>query len=501
MFYSIFRNNALVVRVRPDDNSELSQQKQTEDLIRLNFTLEEYIDFKIGDYIVFAKNSQRYYLNKKPRTVESPKNYRYECIFEGAIHALQNTKILLTTPKTGGGNYTDYRFPLTGNARTFLQFIVDNLNRNGGNFIAGEYTDTKTITVDFNNWNAFEAITVLAEQLSFAWYLQGNTLHFKEMAINTGYIFRVGRGSGFTDLTRMRVESKNIITVLYGFGGIKNLPPRSVDEGVEYDSQCLTENRLYFDGEDGQSKLSNNVDKYGIIEDIKEFDDIVPEFTGTVQVLNSNLNEFYDTTVLFDINEYLLPGIQPKITFLTGKLIGMTFPISFDATTKKITMDLFTDESGQYPNAVICLTVGDQYKLFDIGFPEAYIIDASDRLRAATQSYLNDNSKPQELYEGSVDEEYLRSHNIILNIGDVIRIISGAFGIDNGYEIKALTQSITNPYVYKITFGDVLPKSLLSLLKISQFKTDQNIQNIKNESITNNDITNNIGEAIAWEQL
>jgi uncharacterized membrane protein (UPF0127 family) len=66
MIYQIFRNNILVADIKPDDNSELSQKKQTEDVIRLNFSLTENVDIRIGDYISFEKTKQLYVINDRP---------------------------------------------------------------------------------------------------------------------------------------------------------------------------------------------------------------------------------------------------------------------------------------------------------------------------------------------------------------------------------------------------------------------------------------------------
>lgn len=500
MVYSIFRNNILVANVKPLDTSVLSQKRQQEDIIKLNFILNTFVEIRIGDYIYFEKNNQFYYLHKLPRVVESPKNYKYDCIFEGPIHSLKETKIFLTTPKDEGF-YRDYKFPLTGNAETFLNFIVDNLNRNGGSYTVGAFKNTSTETVDFNNFNAFEAISTISEILGFDWYIEGNVLNFDAKDITSQFTFQVGRKVGFTELTRARVSSEDIETVVYGYGSTLNLPPRTADEGITYESTLLTENRLVFVGDDGESKLSKNTESYGEIESIQEFDTIYPEFTGDVTGLFTSVFSFYDTTINFDIESYKLSGITPKITFLTGKLIGLTFNISFDYATNLVTMDPYTDESGEYPNDIIFAEVGDRYKLFDIFLPESYIDDARVRLQEATQTYLDKQSKPLESYNGDIDREFIELYQIVLDLGIFIRVISFPFGIDNLYAINELTQKITDPNDYKITFGDILPKSLLATLKVSNFSTEQSIYNVQKNSVTNTQVTNIIGEDLEWQSL
>lgn len=495
----IFRNNLLVVIVKPDSSSELAQRKHNEDSIKLNFTLENYVEFKLGDYISYDLNQSIYRMNKLPRVTENPKANKYEAIFENEIHELSKTKVFLTTPKIGGGNYQDYRFPLTGNAETFLQFICSNLNRNGINITPGIFKSTETKTVDFNEWNCLQAVQELSELLGFDWWIQGGVLNFDSRPELVSYVLQVGRNVGLREITRTRIESADFMTVLYGYGATTNLPPRFGEGDFQYDSQTLTENRLTFSGVNGESKLEKNVELYGRIEAVKEFPEIQPEFTGTIFQISDDLREFFDLSVPFNINDFLLPGIQPKITFLTGKLIGLTFNISWESETYKMTMDLYVDESGEYPNETLHQEPGDTYKLYDIGFPPEYLVEAETRLQTATQEWLDKYSEPWQVFDAQLDETFLRYRNIQLHIGDVLRIVSPAFGLDEIFEIIELTKSIENPFQCSIKFGDALPKNLLSLLRGIDFRTDQKIYNVSKSTVTNNQVTNILGGETSWE--
>ena len=498
MQYSIFRNNTLIVSVPPDDSSELSQKKQSEDIVRLNFRLDSYVIFQIGDYINYG--TSKYVLNKLPRVIETPFNYQYECIFEGTLHELRKTKVFLQTPKSVGF-YKDYKFPLTGTAATFLEFIVSNLNRTGSGYTVGSAKETNSKTIEFNNWNAFEAISQLSTELSFGWYIENKKLHFTDRAINTAYVFQVGRHAGFVNLTRNRVDSENIQTVVYGYGSTKNLPPRSAEQGITYDSELLIENRLSFSGVNEESKLQNNIANFGIIETVKEFD-IMPERVGIVSAISEDLNSFFDSSIDFDINSYLIAGIEPKLTFLTGKLINLSFGITYDNSLKKITLTPYYDSSGSYPNSLISIGIGDTYILTDISMPQSYIDAAKVRLQQATQDYLDMYSKNLELYEAEVDSYFLEKNNLSLNLGDVIRVISTVFGIDNGYEIKELVRNLNNPFQCTIKFGDVLSKSLVNALKNINFTTQNSIYtSTKNIVNTVNNTTINQGETVAWQSL
>lgn len=499
MEYIIFRNKKELVRIEPSNTSELVQVKQVSDYISMNFELSDYIPILIGDYISFPKTRQLYKIMEQPEIIEGSRLYKYECLFKGQIHELNEVTVFLTT-ETEEKTYKDYKFPLTGNAETFLRFIVDNMNSEGYNYTVGTFAETETLTIDFNNWTAFEAITELSESLGFDWYIKDSVLHFDSKKIEKSEVLQVGRLDGFTELRRIKISNEDVKTVIYGYGSTDNLPPRtSEDESITYDSDLLTENRLSFIGVDNESKLEKNTDLYGRRIEVVEFDEIKPEFTGVVSSVLSSETEFIDTSIDFDINEQLMSGISPKITFLTGNLIGLTFNITFDSTSNKITMAYYSDESGQYPNSISYASVGDTYKIFDVIMPETYISDAKDRLKEATQIYIDDYCKPKETYEGELDSSYVQLRNLEIDLGDLIRIVSPTFEFDNLYEIKELTQNINIPSIYTIKFGDVLPVGLIASLKKITFATQQSLYNISSNSVTNNSVTNIVGDSNVWE--
>lgn len=502
MLIPIFRNNLPVVYIKPEDSSELFQKKQSDDYIRLNFVLEDKVELKIGDFISFSKTQQLYRLNSLPKVDESPSNNRYECIFEGPIHLLKNSKIFFNTAKVGGGYYRDYKFSLTGNVQTFLNFIISCINTSniGITLTAGNYISSSSQTVEFNNWNAFEAITELSSLFGFSWYLEDSVLHFNSKNYNSTYIFQVGRLSGFTQLSRLKVENVNRETVVYGYGSTENLPPRTASEGLlTYDSSLLSENRLCFAGVNGESKLEKNTNLYGRIEQVMEFD-IKPEFIGTVESVSSLLS-FVDSSINFDIEQCKLAGVVPKLKFLSGLLMGTTFNISFTDSTKQVTVDTVEENGVSYPNELLPIQIGDTYTLLDLYMPEAYITEAETRLQEATQSYLDKQSGDLNVYEGNIDEFYIETFQIVLNLGDLIRAVSTFFGIDDLYEINELSQSIVNPNIYKVKFGDILPKGLLATLKSAIFSNSQEIYNFQKNSYSTTEVTNIIGQNTEWQTL
>src|SRR5690606_3643090 len=82
------------------------------------------------------------------------------------------------------------------------------------------------------------------------------------------------------------------------------------------------------------------VDKYGLIEDTKVFEDILPRRLGTISAVSNELH-FADTGIGFDLNGHLVDGISAKVKCLTGQLAGYILKIKewcYNHATKPITV-------------------------------------------------------------------------------------------------------------------------------------------------------------------
>lgn len=486
--------------VKPLPSSELIQSSAGEDYIRLNFDLSTFIEIPIGCFIVYAQTGARYTIQEIYRLETSPALHHYECTFKGEIHSFENCLCLLYTEKVSGGNYIDSVFALTGNAQTFLQFIVQNLNRNGLSITAGEAETTSHQTVNFNGWNCLQSIIEITNLFGISFYLENSILHFKKRNITTFVTLQVGILAGNKKITRFRNDTEGLYTRVRAYGAAKNLPARS-GNGTIFDGETLNENRLSFIGINGESMVEQNIALYGIRETVKIFDEIAPSYTGTVTALGTSLQKFVDAHFSFLLTDYLLSGINPKISFLSGKLAGRSFGVSQISQTELV-IDYYTDESGIYPNETLFVATGDTYTMFDIAFPEEYLVEAQTKLQTAAVNYLQKYSSPRCAYEAELDPVFLRGKNIHLHVWDIIRIVCPEQGLDDFYDIKELTvPCFTALFDYTIKFGEYLPKSLLTRLKDITFATDNKIGLLENNSVTNNNVTNIIGDSFEWKSF
>lgn len=241
-----------------------------------------------------------------------------------------------------------------------------------------------------------------------------------------------------------------------------------------------------------KSILYNNTDKYGTIEGSVIFEDIVPEREGVVtSVDGTNVYKFVDTNVEFDINNYLLPGITPKIVFNTGQLAGYKFDISnFNNSTKTFTILKNKDERAiDVPSAAFKPAIGDKYILIDLLLPQVYIADAEKRLRVKATEYLNLKSDAIYKYTVQCDIAFFRKNSITLDVGDIIHLTDVELQIDKNIRIITLTQSLKDEFEVTIELGDTITKSALQSIQAAiaanSSKTQSATQKLNNSAIFN----------------
>jgi len=213
---------------------------------------------------------------------------------------------------------------------------------------------------------------------------------------------------------------------------------------------------------------------YGSIETVKVFEDIFPSWRGILTIAGtSSLFSFFDNDIDFDVNDYLMNGMDAKITFQTGKLAGYSFPLlRFESGTGKFTIQPITDERDlKIPNENTDFQIaeGDEYTILDITLPDEYIYAAEMRLLEAAKNWLDSHSLPTVIYDADIDSMYLRNHPISREdwfiVGDSVTLVDDA--VLQGSEsvrIIGMKRSLLNPESISFTFGNSSYRNTLSTL-------------------------------------
>lgn len=276
-----------------------------------------------------------------------------------------------------------------------------------------------------------------------------------------------GKGKGLIELTRGEMLADELCTVLHAFGAARNLKA-DYREGRR---------RLSFTGNPLQMNYGFDYEagNWGVHSKTIFFDEIFPRRTAAVtsylQKLPAELTDaekytypegifkLTDSTLDFNINDYLLNGLSAKVKMKTGDLAGMEFEISrYDNTTKEIFLIPFKDERGDlYPTAVLTIKTGDLYTLIDIDQPASYVTAAESELEAAATEYITEHCTPKYPYRAVVDPAWIKAQTqpFGFEVGDRANFVSTQFNLNGPLRISNLVYDAYKG-TYELTLSEIV---------------------------------------------
>ncbi len=432
----LYRGNKEIADIEIDEKNTYESELQGGDLISCNFTLPELIEIKKDDYTIWR--GKKFYAKEvipvhRKKTNEFDYNFKlYDFYFflGDALHRFNE----------------ELDFYFFGDLEDQARLLVASFNKIGRNALElGNFPTTEPKNLKFSNTDCESVLHQLCKEWGVEFQFTGNTLSFAEKVGNaTDLTFEFK--DGIRGIERKKVNDASLITRLYAFGSEKNIPPK-------YGTKRL---RI--------APLERNISKYGVIEAVKNFDDVYPHRTGTISSIGDDICKFSDSGLDFDVKKQAIEGVVVKLTFTSGDLSGQEFEIhNYDHATKGFDIIEKTDETNTvFPNKDFRPKVGDKYVLHDIIMPQSYIDEAEYKLRQKATEYINKYSVPQMSYEITLDYVKLRRDTIELNVGDITTTVDNEFGISSSTRIIGLSQVLVSPSKYTIKVGD---KATISYLK------------------------------------
>ncbi|PZX18115.1 tail protein (putative endopeptidase) [Breznakibacter xylanolyticus] len=447
MNINIYRAGSVVTTLPVADNAECKRNMQGVDEITMEVVQTTgSMPVQIGDYIIFE--NRNYYLNQ-PATLEkrSEVEYQFRLVFEANIYTLLNK--LFQQPVTGRGD-----FALVDDLNGFVDVLLENINGIDSGWTKGSIPTTERKLMTFDGETCRAVMNRLADDFDVEFVVIGKQIAFYDIyETATSLVFEHGKGKGLYQLTRENVDSDNTVTRGWFWGSTKN---------IDY-TYRNGETRLMFTN---PATGTNRIDNFGefakVVEKQVIFEDVWPHFTGTIATVSNNTttrtHSFTCPQIDFDVELQLMEGITGKVFFKSGDLQSQEFEIkSYDHATRTITLITYTDEfGGVWPNASFMPRVGDQFTFIDIMMPSAYVAAAEAELAAKAADWMAYYSKLRVKYRLDLDPRYLRNNAITLNLGDVVRIIDSALGIDRQIRITSIEKDIANPYRVKCEISNIL---------------------------------------------
>ncbi len=467
--------------------TDISSAKQkwalnAEDTVSLTVVSPFPQTYGIGDKItIFGRD---YKLNRLPKAKKTGMHeFQYDLEFEGIQYDLFRVTYDVTIDTTTNELQDVQGDTLTGDLHRFMTVLIANANRVfPGKWVLGVCPETagdKTLTFGESD-NCLSVLQNLCSESNFNVEFeieQSNGVYTINLYAKVGqtlpYTFQYGRGRGLYELTRENVSSANIVTRLKVYGSTENITSK-----YRADRLCLPGKTK------GQSYIekAEMVAKYGIFEGRKNFDDIKPSFTGTVDaVVSGNVLQFIDNHFPFNLNEkeadgvttkYLINEVPAKIHFNTGNLAGYEFEVhSYDHATHTFTLVKQTDNRGNvFPSETSLayqIGVGNEYKILDIAYPPSIEQAAEEELQEKGNKYYDQNCQPKVQYGLNVTKAWLQnlvgSDETVTNVfqpGDYLHIVDNDIDVDKSVRIQSLERNILDPYEYNLTISDTVKTSV-----------------------------------------
>lgn len=455
--------------------------------------------YNIGDKItVFGRD---YKLNRLPSVKKTGMHqFQYTLQFEGVQYDLFRITYDLTVDTTTNELQDVQGDTLTGNLHRFMTVLIANANRVfPGKWKLGACPDTigdKTLTFGESD-NCLSVLQNLCGQSNFNVefeIVQSNGVYTVNLYERVGqtlpFTFEYGKGRGLYDLHRENVSSSNIVTRLKVYGSTENITSK-----YRADRLCLPGKTK------GQSYIEKPemVAKYGIFEGRKNFDDVKPTFTGSVETVVDTFS-FIDKKFPFDLNAtnasgetlYLINGVSAKIHFNTGNLAGYDFEVkSYDHATHKFTLLKTTDDRGDvFPSETSMafqFGVGNEYKILDVAYPSDIEAEAEAELAEVGNKYYDQNCQPKVQYGLSVTKAFLEklvgTNDSVTNFfapGDFLHVVDADIDVDKAIRIKSFVRNILDPYDYTLTISDVATNATITNRVISDLVELDKIVTINN---------------------
>ena len=478
MMYDIKRNNVIVASVQAEGKETI--RMMGEETVSMSFKLPELkVLEKDDEIVVFGK---KYYLSTEPSVEKiSTLEWAYSLSFVSEKYKLGDAQFFFYD-SNNVLNVTEFD-PIT-TASSLVDLLVQNINRVHSGWSKGIVDNTDSKQVSFSGDNCLTALNKISEAFDLEFWVEDDkSIHFTEKNNPSGYSFEYGEGNGLKGITRQVSPDSNILTRLYATGAEKNLP-------VNY--------------RDGQKKLrmavpnlEKNVNFFGLIERVENFEDIFPKRIGTVTAVDPiNPLIFTDNTIDFDLNAtdnngsttVLINNVSAKVIFQTGQLAGYTLEIQeygYNTATKTFTLLKNQDEKTlEVPSDLIRPEIGDTYILEDIQMPSNYVADAEAELQTKAQEYIDENSRQKLQYTVISDPIYFKNQDIDISVGFTNHMVDSDFGLDDDIRVTATIKDLQNEYdvQFEMSESSAIPsiiknyiekeKQLSSIIKNNKFNKE-----------------------------
>ena len=468
--------NSTYIDVLPTDESYRYRSIMGEHTLNLYFALSTYTDIPTGAWCEFQ--GERYTLNQPAKVVKhNSRHFEYTLTMDSEGANLKNYKFRNPNDKT-------LKFPFTASPHYHIQILVDCLNMIDSGWQVGTTIEANEKLISYNHNNCLEALDMIAKAFETEYEIIGKTIHlhkveyFKDNPLPLQY----GKGKGFkTGVSRTTEQSR--ITRLYVQGGERNID-RSKYGNKELllpkSQEYVYEGVTFVSDDKGLSIAIKNAQNNGFInEQSIDLSHIYPSRKGTVSAVfevdrDKHFYDFADTTIPEALNfaDLQIKGEKMVIYFESGMLSGREFEISryehssgYNHSTRRFEIVPKEEDGTTMPNDIFKPAIGDQYSVYNMHLPAAYICDNDTKTGASWEmmkeacKYLYENRADLFTFTGDLDGIWAKKRWV--NVGGRLKMGGYINFSDNEFQrtpvairIVGLKEYVNNPYSPQIELSN-----------------------------------------------
>nr|DAI10554.1 MAG TPA: Neck appendage protein [Caudoviricetes sp.] len=462
--------NATYIDILPTDESYRYRSIMGEHTLTLYFSLSTYTEIPTGAWCEFA--NERYTLNQPAKIVKhNTRNFEYTLTMDSEGANLKNYKFRNPNDKT-------LKFPFTASPRYHVQILVDCLNMIDSGWQVGNCIEASEKLVSYNHNNCLEALEMIAKAFETEYEIIGKTIHLHKVEYfkNNPLPLQYGKGKGFkTGVSRTTEQSR--ITRLYVQGGDRNID-RSKYGNKELllpKSQEYTYEGVTFVSDDkGLSITIKNAQNNGFVnEQSLDLSHIYPKRKGAISGffavdIDKHFYDIFDDSIpqALDFNAMQIKGEKMLIYFESGMLSGREFEVShYNHAEKRFQLVPKEEDGVTMPNDIFRPNIGDEYSVYNMQMPNAYISDNSTKSGASWEmmkeacKYLYENRADLFTFTGDLDGIYAKKH--WANIGGRLKMGAYINFSDTEFQrtpvpirIVGLKEYVNNPYSPQIELSN-----------------------------------------------
>lgn len=453
------------------EGSIRSKELMDHDYIKIPFTLDTPIYFKLGDYCD-AKveyddktwNLGRFELTDmvRPKYNESSSGYEYELQLDAYYWKWKNKKMKFQ-PDSGA---SELSFALTASLSVHLNVFLKNLAALGKKESTYLYNGTtafevnihssvdkeKAQLVSYENFSLIEALNKYAELWECEWWVVDHVIHFgKCESEGTETTFELGNN---VETMSQSDNKADYATRLYCFGSEKNLPANYRETSSDVTVNGVVQKRLMMPVGVPYLQDYNALTEQEAVEAVVIFDDIFPQVdcvVGDTNTYTKTVEEDDGTTTKQTFwrvsdssgfrakftEDMILEGETLHIVFSSGSMNGMDFECQLIEKDEKLgkCFEIVMNETygRKLPDSVLCPQKGDKYvivnwdstRIADLGL----VAKAEKKLQEEGQKYLNKSKIDPNAYPCTMADDYIYNKGALrfFELGDKVKLVNPTF--------------------------------------------------------------------------